>query len=481
MNQSILLAVLLFVSFEYLRVSKATKWYEKIQISYSSEFKNVVRTNDSVLWKEEMIDDMKYGYSHGVPFSTNLKFLKVCNLTPGLSYKGVAYASKTIKYYDAAYVDPDNGRQGRVVDSIIPGFNYAHSVNPSLGLSVDPTIYGMYRPANPNSNIIAVRHVIKPSASFRYVPDVNKLGIIKKELYYKEYNYYDAARDTNLTKEYSIYDGYIYGTPLGPGESGSFSFSLRNNIEMKVRTPKDTAQDEKKIKIIDVLDFSTGLNPFTDKKETAQWSTVSAVVSSSFFNGKFNPRIRGVFNQYSYTKDSLGAFIVDTEHPWTDFRLTSASFTLGTSFKSKQKSSPKTGEEIENDEVIEEEITEQDVYNDYVDFSIPWDFRVDYSFNYSKPYDNSTKRITQTLSFSGNLSLTPKWKIGFRSGYDIEAKEFTYTSLNIFRDLHCWEMKFSVVPFGYRQNYNFMINIKTPILRDLKYEKKQSWYDKNQF
>ena len=461
------------------------KWYEKLQLSYSSEFKNQIRTNDSVVWKEEMYDDMKYGYSHGVPFSTNIKFLKVCNLTPGISYKGVVYGSKTIKYYDPDYYDPENGNRGRVVDSIIPGFNYVHAVNPSIGLSIDPAIYGMYQMKNPNSKIIAFRHVMKPSASMSYVPDVNKLGIIRKELYYDSLKYYDVQRQENVAREYSNYEGYIYGTPLGPGQSGSVSLSLRNNFEVKVRTPKDTTQDEKKIKVLDVLDFSTGYNPFIDKEVSPRWGTVSAVASNNYFDGKFNPRIRCVFNQYKYyldTTNNTRTNRIDLNTPWETLRLTSASFTIGASFKSKQKSNKKTAEELEKgEEVIEEEIVEQDVYNDDVDFSIPWDFRIDYAFSYTKPYGKDTKKLTQTLNFSGNLSLTPKWKIGFRSGYDIEAKEFTYTSLNIFRDLHCWEMKFNVVPFGYRQSYNFMINIKTPILRDLKYEKKQSWYDRAQY
>ncbi|MBN1185972.1 MAG: LPS-assembly protein LptD [Bacteroidales bacterium] len=458
------------------------KWYEQLQLSYSSNFENRISTYDSIVFTDAMFDDMKYGYSHGVPFSTNFKFLKFCNLSPSLSYKGVIYGSRTLKYYDADYVDPEDNTRGRVVDTIIPGLNYAHAVIPSISLSVDPTVYGMYQPINPNSKLIAVRHVMKPSARFSFTPDINKMGLIPKSLYYDSLVYDDVQTNRHIAREYSIYEGYIYGTPLAPGRSGSVSFSLRNNFEMKVRTPKDTAQDEKKVKLLDVLDFTMSYNPFANKKETTQWSDINATASNSYFNNKLNVRLRGNFNHYQYYRvpDSK-SFKILTPYPFRTLRLTSASLTLGTSFKSKQKkSTPDSNKPAgeEGVEPIDEGITEENVYNDYVDFNIPWDFRIDYSYNYSKPYDVTTEKITQSLTFSGNLSLTPKWKIGFRSGYDIVAKDFTYTSFNIFRDLHCWEMRFSVVPFGYRQNYNFMINIKTAILRDLKYEKKQSWYDR---
>jgi hypothetical protein len=113
---------------------------------------------------------------------------------------------------------------------------------------------------------------------------------------------------------------------------------------------------------------------------------------------------------------------------------------------------------------------------EYVDFDVPWNIRFDYSFTYSKQRIEPV--TTQTLSFSGDVSLSPKWKIGFRSGYDFKGKKLTTTSLNFFRDLHCWEMSLSVVPIGYLRSFSFKINVKSGTLRDLKLSRRQSHYDR---
>ena len=117
----------------------------------------------------------------------------------------------------------------------------------------------------------------------------------------------------------------------------------------------------------------------------------------------------------------------------------------------------------------------EEFYGAYVDFDIPWSVRIDYSFSYTKPMDEA--KIVQTLRASGDFSLTPNWKIGFNSGYDLDKKQFTTTNLSIYRDLHCWEMRISVVPFGTYKSYNFQINAKSSILQDLKYSKRKAWYD----
>jgi hypothetical protein len=117
----------------------------------------------------------------------------------------------------------------------------------------------------------------------------------------------------------------------------------------------------------------------------------------------------------------------------------------------------------------------EDYYGDYVDFDIPWSVRLDYSFSYSKKKADVT--LVQTVRASGDFSLTPKWKIGFNSGYDLDRKQFTTTNLSIYRDLHCWEMRISVVPFGNYKSYNFQINAKSSILSDLKYNKRKAWQD----
>ena len=160
----------------------------------------------------------------------------------------------------------------------------------------------------------------------------------------------------------------------------------------------------------------------------------------------------------------------------------SGSFTL----KSKKGKDNNEGEEEEN---FEEEQYVQNPFDtdlefdpsytlgNYVDFNVPWSLRVSYTYSISRPLAKEDQRVTNTTNFSGDFSLTPKWKIGFNSGYDFEAKEVTITNINIHRDLHCWEMRFTLTPFGTRRNYSFTINAKAAMLKDLKYDKRQSWYD----
>tara|TARA_B100001741_G_C16333471_1_gene496126 strand:- start:192 stop:767 length:576 start_codon:yes stop_codon:yes gene_type:complete len=111
----------------------------------------------------------------------------------------------------------------------------------------------------------------------------------------------------------------------------------------------------------------------------------------------------------------------------------------------------------------------------FVDFNVPWSLQLYYNFTYRKP--NLESDITQSINFNGDINITKKWKIGFRSGYDLKNKDFTYTSIDIYRDLHCWEMTFNWIPLGFHQSYNFVIRVKSAILQDLKLTKKRDFYD----
>jgi hypothetical protein len=170
-------------------------------------------------------------------------------------------------------------------------------------------------------------------------------------------------------------------------------------------------------------------------------------------------------------------------------RLTNASVSAGFSLKSKQDKKNERSDQdamdqesrLNNPDLAGRDPMEaydpnmEDYYGDYVDFDIPWSLRVDYSFSYQKPKDVS--KVVQTVRASGDFSLSPNWKIGFNTGYDLDRKQFTTTNLSIYRDLHCWEMRISVVPFGTYKSYNFQINAKSSILTDLKYNKRKSWQD----
>ena len=265
--------------------------------------------------------------------------------------------------------------------------------------------------------------------------------------------------DTN--NMYSVFAGSLYGSPRSNLESGSVNLSIGNNLEMKVKSRKDTINEYKKIKLIESLNITSSYNMFAEKNN---WSNISINGRTTLFK---NLKITFGSSFDPYALDSLGNRTNNFELSENKVlgRLTSANISTGFSFKP-----PKSSTDGEDETVIGD-------YEDYVDFNVPWTLRVDYMWKYSKPRLESV--VTQTLCFSGDVKLTPKWKIGFSSGYDIEKMDFTYTSIDIYRDLHCWEARFTWIPLGYHQSYNFQINVKSAILKDLKWAKRKSWYDNN--
>ncbi|MEA1899050.1 MAG: putative LPS assembly protein LptD, partial [Bacteroidota bacterium] len=273
------------------------------------------------------------------------------------------------------------------------------------------------------------------------------------------------------------------------GRSGSVTFSLNNNIEMKVRSDSDTTTDFKKVKLLDNLRFSTSYNIFADSMNLAP---VSMSGYTTLFDSKFKINFSGTFDPYALDANGRKYNAFEVGNSGKPFRLTRFNLGIDFSFRSREKSggsqasgsAPDRGLDMGPDEMdsqLQEEKeqvmaqTMSTMYPGYVDFNIPWNLSVRYNFNYTKPGFDS--KITQTLNFNGDLKLTPKWRIGVTSGWDFEKNALSYTSMNIFRDLHCWEMRLSWIPIGYHQSYSFSINAKASILKDLKYKKQKSWYD----
>jgi hypothetical protein len=279
---------------------------------------------------------------------------------------------------------------------------------------------------------------------------------------------------------YSIYDGYLYGTPTVNGRSGSLTLGLNNNLEMKVRERSDTAVTEKKVSLLDNLNFNTSYNPF---KKTLKWSPVTMQGATTLFNKKLSLNFGATFNPYAL--DSLGNTVNRFlfRESGRLFRTTNAYFSMRFTLQSAAGDKSKTGTTgtqeaaTPTDNPTLDMLDESTAYNtgSYVDFSIPWSLNVDYQWNYSKTGLKS--RYTHTVRLSGSINLTSKWKIGLTSGYDFIAKKITTTNFSVHRDLHCCEMQFSVIPFGQRRSYSFTINAKASVLRDIKYNKSKSWQD----
>lgn len=455
------------------------KWYEDIEIQYSSKMENRITTKDTLLFHGTEWSDFENGFQHSIPLSTNFKILKYFNLSPRVEYTGILYPDY-IDYTSEVFVDPETGKQYVDIDTIEqPTIKYAQFVEPSVSLGVGPNIYGMYQIKNSNSNIVAVRHVVTPSVSVSYRPDLGSMV----DGYYKTY-----YTDTLLTKtrEYSIFDNGIYRLPSTPGQSGSINFGLNNNLEMKVRNPEDTTgTGTKKIKLLESFKLSTSYNIFTD---SLNWSQISISARTSMFENKLSFNVNATVDPYAINEKGK----VYNEFQWNTKdggigRLERVDFSVDVKLKSKKggeednnTSQPKIGRSADEfsrfgDQALYDQ---QEQILTYVDFEIPWNLSANYKIVYTKTGLESTKKITQTMSLSGNISLTPKWKVSFRANYDLVSNELSSTTINIHRDLHCWEATFSWIPVGYMQSYNFQINVKGSTLRDfLKYNKRKSWQD----
>jgi lipopolysaccharide assembly outer membrane protein LptD (OstA) len=459
--------------FRFGESSGKFKWFENIQISYSANIENRISAFDSTLFTSSTLENMKNGFKHSIPVSmANLKLFNIININPSLSYNGVLYGSQIRKTVPDTFFY-HGGTGGLIVDTL-RGLSYAHAIVPSISFSANPKIYGMVQSDREESYFMALRHVMTPSASFNFTPDIS--GIMPD--YYRTLKYPQSVTIPPEEYEYSIYENYIYGTPVPTGKSGSVSLGISNTLELKVRPKNDTTGSPKKIKLIENLNFGTNYNPFKDDK---RWSYINMTGSTRLLGNKINLRFNSTFSPY--TLDSLGreTNLYLIKESGKIARLIRAGFDISMSFRSTAGGKKKE-EEQEEEEVTTrtpELFPEYEGYysGDYVDFSVPWSLSIRYNWSYSKPGLASSKSIIQTVRISGDISLTKKWKIGGNTGYDFEKKKITVTNLNLHRDLHCWEMRFAIVPFGPHRHYSFTINAKSSILRDLKYDKKKNWYD----
>jgi hypothetical protein len=462
------------------------RWYDNIELSYTSKIDNRLNTYDTLLFRREALRDMQNGFQHDIPLRANFRLFNLLNITPGVTYSGVMYTSSIRKTWVEDYYDPQKGEiVPSLVTDTIPGIIYGHSINPNFSTGLSQNIYGMFMFRD--SRIEAIRHVMTPSVGFSFVPDVE--GLMP--------DYYRTVQRDTLGNEttYSIFENGIYGTPSIRGRAGSVSLSLANNIEMKVRDSRDTITQSKKVKILDRLNFSTGYNVYAD---SLNWSTINMTGNTSLFDNKVRINFNAVMDPYALDENFRRYNASEWSVSRSPGRITRAGLSLTMGLQSAaaprgngsglspdgRMATGDNGTMIDAGDGIPGEDTFSHLddidhtvhyYGDYVDFNVPWNLNIRYNLNYSKPRDES--QITQTLNFSGDMSFTPRWKIQFSSGYDFGAKNFTMTNINIYRDLHCWEMRFGVVPFGSRKSWSFSIAVKSTLLQDLKYHTQKSWYD----
>ncbi|MBP3763823.1 MAG: LPS-assembly protein LptD [Bacteroidales bacterium] len=443
--------------------SGAYRWYENISLSYVLNAENNITAADSELFTRQTLDRMQYGIQHSIPLSSSVKVLKFFNWTNSLSFNERWHWSTISRYYDAA--------TSTVVTDTLQGFRANREF--SISSSLSTRIYGLFQ--FKHGPLKALRHVINPSLSFSYHPDfgTESLG------WWKQY-----TDQTGYVHRYSIFQGSLYGGPPD-GRSGALRASIGNNLEVKWQNPFDSTAEVKKITLIESLNLSMS---YDIAKDSLRLSPLSVSGRTKLFknlvlnfSGSFSP----------YVIDTLGN--LHDRLLWNEqrklFRHESSSwsaqlsFSLNNSTFSRSTEAPSGGRPTTTIMQTPYNYNPILMTGGYYDFSVPWNLSVNYTFNYVNTFVAREMRLdhqtTQSLSLSGNVSLTQNWRIAMSTGYDFVNHGMSYTTVDIQRDLHCWEMKFSWTPFGYYKSWFFQINIKASALHDVKYEKRQQ-YQENQ-
>ena len=412
-----------------------------------------------------IIDRSKIGGKHTIPISTSFNLLKYFTVSPSVNYNEIWYFKKLSYNYneleDGIEIDTTNS------------FQRAWSYSSAFALST--RIYGTV--FFKKGKIKAIRHVISPEISMSFSPDFTK----------PKFGYYENVQinSDGDTKLLSKYENFLFGSPR-IGSSASMNFYIGNNLEMKVVDKNDTISGTRKIKIFDNLSFSSSYNFLADSFRLAP---VRFSTRTSFFKRLINLSVSGNIDPYTFKLDSISensSGIKNVYQRRVDElayknnqgigSLAYINMSLGFRFSAKDFRS-EDEEEKDSSFGTREEI---DYINsniaEYIDFNVPWSINASYNLNRRKlGFRDPT--ITQTLTFSGDVSISEKTKISFRSGYDFKFKMLTQTSINATRDLHCWRINFSWVPFGRFQSYNLSINAVSALLQDLKLEKRSRFFD----
>jgi len=435
------------------------KWYEKISVSYS--FTTLAQTSfyDTAFNLNKLgLNDFKTGFHHSIPVSAAYTVLKYLNLSFNVNYNEYWLTDQLYEYYNPS---------ANKVDSISNrGFYTARDYNASASLST--RIYGIKRWSK--GKIAGIRHVLTPNLGLTYTPDFARAP----------YNYaYQAYLSPNGNIQYySPYINSLVGVP-GLGQYGKFAsnvnFGLNNNLQVKTRSGSDTGATTKNITLIDALSFASAYNLAAD---SFGWSNFALGFRTNILD-KISVNGSATFSPYEYD-GNLGRWVNNLTWDNGGFlNFQNASVALSSNFRSKERSS-NSSKVPKSDEVSR--LTQPGGYNDYIDFKVPWSLNVAYSLSMNKQYrmfinGGDTLTFNHSVLFSGDFNLTAHWKVTYSSGYSFTTKSLSLTSIDIYRDLHCFEMRLGTIPFGPRKSYNFTLNVKASALQDLKILRRRDFRD----
>ncbi|MGK0386404.1 MAG: lipopolysaccharide assembly outer membrane protein LptD (OstA), partial [Patiriisocius sp.] len=454
---------------------------QNINFQYDVAAQNSITTTDSLFLKSEMFDNALLGVQHRIPLSTNFKILNYLSASAGTTYTET-WAFTT---FDQRYDETLNEGNGGVVRDTVSGFDSYRTYNFSTSLGT--TLYGTFNVGDENSKIQKIRHVMRPSVSYNINPGF--------EQFYDEY-VIPATADPTINEElvqYSRFENTLFGAP-GQTFSSNIGIGLSNTLEAKVRDRDSTATEPKKVILLNNLNFGTGYNIAGD---SLQWNPLS-VTGSIPIIPKMDVNFSGSLDPYALDNNNQRIDVFNIDNGGSLFRLTRGNVSINYSFSSRDFKSLENDQDgddqtfrnggrqddlfgtnnntqfgnntfgDDDDEEVKT-VTNKDWYN----FSIPWDLRLAYTITYSNQRRES-EISSQSLMFSSNFDLSPRWKIGMSSGYDFKNKGVTTTQFRFQRDLESWKFNFNWTPIGsVNTSWYFFIGIKSSVLSDIKYDKRR--------
>lgn len=482
-----------FYPFKRKHMAGKERWYEKISMSYTGQFSNSIDTKEDKLFKSNLIKDWRNAFQHNIPINANFTLFNYININPSFNFTDRMYSNKVMKSWDEQ-------AQTERADTT---YGFYNVYNWSMSIGASTKMYGFWVPSKKifGDKIQAIRHVLTPQVTFSYAPDCGSR-------YYETYQKTDADGNVSLV-EYSPFENGLFNVP-SRGKTGSVTFDLSNNIEMKVKSDKDST-GYKKLSIIDELGFNMGYNMAAKEKP---WSGLTVRLRLKWWkNYTFN--LNAVFATYAYELDDNGRPYVSNHTEYSKGRFgrfqglsQNISFTLNPEKLKKwfgggddEEDATEDDNNTEDDDTGIESNVNDDMVNGqngarkknagkaetdadgYMKFSMPWSLTFGYGItmreNTSGKFNTKTMRypyaFTQTLNFSGNIRISDGWNISFSSGYDFENHDLSMTTASLSRDLHCFNMSCSVVLAPYT-SYNFSFRCNAATLTDaLKYDKRSGY------
>tara|TARA_R110000868_G_scaffold627_5_gene4493 strand:+ start:83366 stop:86113 length:2748 start_codon:yes stop_codon:yes gene_type:complete len=445
-------------------------FFKNINLQYNLNGRNTITTTDSLFFKPQMFKDAQLGVQHSIPLSTNFKLFKYFSASTSLNYEEVWYAKTIERSYDAD--------QSAVVDKTVSGFDAFRTY--SFSSSVGTTIYGTFN-FGEDKKIKSIRHVMRPSVSYGYAPSFEKY-----------YDTYASDATGTITKQYSRFEGGIFGAP-GLTNSNTLGFDLSNTFEAKITDKDSTKVEAKKVMLLNNLNLSTSYNLDADGVTALAWSPVRVSGGTQLFANKMNVNFGATLDPYAIDNSGTRIATFNINNGGSLFRMTSANMTLNYSISSGKNDKKDKNSQSERNGGREDDLfgkntivnngsksqfdgsEEQgtDKISGFFKSKLPWDM----TFAYSLTYGNTNREneiIGNSIMISANADLTPKWKLGVSTGYDFVQNGVTYTQLRFERDLLSWRMDFNWTPFGTNANWGFFIGIKSGVLSDIKWDKRST-------